>query len=222
MYVLDNELMNQIVESYEKNGFVHIQELISSDLVNYLLNTFKLAIETIKVNSEENILRIKEEPPELGDKHSIVSDVETRPSLGSYGNILSDSLLHLLTPFVSTIAARPLYPTYSYIRRYSKYQKLKTHLDRPENMHTMSIDIDICNSNDIWPLYIESNNKVEEINLKPTDIVLFKGQELKHWRNTLENKDESFHVYLAWSEKQMHLFDYRKFLSFPHVNSLQS
>lgn len=85
---------------------------------------------------------------------------------------------------VKKFASDDIMPVYTYARIYRKGEQLKKHLDRKACEFSITISLD-KSGKDNWPFYIQSNKK-EEFMLNQGDALIYKGNELYHWRNKLE------------------------------------
>jgi hypothetical protein len=85
-----------------------------------------------------------------------------------------------------------LFPTYSFHRVYRNGDELKTHKDRPscEISATMCFNYSYDDSKYSWPIYMEGF-KAE---LKPGDMVIYKGCDLLHWREPFDYEEDAWHV----------------------------
>jgi len=70
-----------------------------------------------------------------------------------------------------------LFPTYSFLRMYTKYSILKEHTDRPSCEYSCTVYIDSCGTYK-WPIYMGKT----PIYLNPGDAVIYKGCEVPHSR----------------------------------------
>lgn len=88
-------------------------------------------------------------------------------------------LLHLL-PIMQENTGLELYPTYSFYRVYRNGDILHPHKDRPscEISTTVCFNYSYDDSQYTWPIIMDGN-KVE---MKPGDIVVYRGIELEHAR----------------------------------------
>ena len=124
-----------------------------------------------------------------------------------------------------------LSPNYSYARIYKKGDVLKRHKDR----FSCEISTTLNLGGDPWPIYLEpkknvgvpdgkkitvsSRNKGVTVNLKPGDMLIYRGCELEHWREEFigENCAQVFLHYNNLSNKKAknNLFDGRIHLGLP-------
>ena len=104
-----------------------------------------------------------------------------KKSSGYYAPIFLESLLVYLQPLVEKTFSKKLYPTYSYGRIYYKDSQLKKHIDRPPS----EFGVSCCIHKEIdWPIYFEESGKATPYHLNVGDIILYKGMEYKHWRES--------------------------------------
>lgn len=110
-------------------------------------------------------------------------DVQVPGAFSLYADVAMEILLLNIKPKVEKISGLKLYENYSYSRLYKKGNVLKKHKDR----FSCEISTTLNLGGDPWPIYIETNNGKEiEVNLKPGDMLLYKGNILSHWRNPLQ------------------------------------
>jgi hypothetical protein len=101
----------------------------------------------------------------------------------AYGDFLAEGLLRDLQPLVENHCGLTLYPTYSYLRLYKHGDCLKRHVDRP----ACEISATLClgYTPDLpWPIWVEHPGHAEPITLLPGDILIYRGIDIPHWRET--------------------------------------
>ena len=112
-----------------------------------------------------------------------------------------------------------LYPSYSYARIYNKGNVLKRHKDR----FSCEISTTLNLGGDGWPIYLEPSGKQNmkgiKIDLKPGDMLIYRGCELEHWRDKFKGEICS-QVFLHYNNKKTknskkNLFDGRPHLGLP-------
>ena len=112
-------------------------------------------------------------------------DSQVPGSRSAYGTTGGDTLLRLATSPLSTVAGLDLLPTYSFVRRYTTGQQLVAHRDRAECEHSATIHIS-ASDRAPWPIKLAAlDGKVGEILLRPGDALLYRGDQLIHWRDPL-------------------------------------
>jgi hypothetical protein len=97
---------------------------------------------------------------------------------GSYAVPVIEALMVNLQNQIEEIAGVKLYPTYSYTRIYWEGASMRPHVDRPSCEYSVSLCIDV--DEDPWPIFMDGNN----ITLQPGDMVVYKGLDVQHWRET--------------------------------------
>jgi hypothetical protein len=85
-----------------------------------------------------------------------------------------------------------LHPTYSFYRVYRNGDVLEPHKDRPscEISCTLCFNYSYDDSQYTWPIFMDGY-KAE---LKPGDLVIYRGIELEHWREPFDIKEDAWHV----------------------------
>jgi hypothetical protein len=117
----------------------------------------------------------------------------------SYGGLCFEALLLLLQPLIEEHTSKELLPTYSYMRIYYKNSKLEKHTDRPSCEYSATICI--STSEKPWDIFFK--NKCGEevcVTLNPGDLIIYKGQELEHWREKYDGT-EQIQVFLHYIDK---------------------
>ena len=113
-----------------------------------------------------------------------------------YGDSAFETIVNALTPIMSKKLGKTVYPTYSYARIYTKGHELKRHKDRAQCEISTTLNL---GGDKPWPIYINPkqeegtwNNTTEKyipstskgikVDLKPGDMLLYRGNILEHWR----------------------------------------
>lgn len=108
-------------------------------------------------------------------------DSQVPSSRGFYKEILFEKLLEHLLPKIELHTGLKLFKTYSYARRYEIGNILKPHVDRESCEITATLALG--HEGEIWPIWVEDREKKHHsFLLKPGDALIFRGMELKHWR----------------------------------------
>ena len=124
-----------------------------------------------------------------------------------------------------------LYPAYTYARIYNKGDELKRHKDR----FSCEISTTMNLGGDDLPIYLSPNENVGipdgkkitteskakgvKVDLKPGDMLVYRGMELEHWRNKFRGK-ECVQVFLHYNNRRTpgakdNMFDKRPHLGLP-------
>jgi hypothetical protein len=115
-----------------------------------------------------------------------LDDTET-VSKWRYADVFGESLLLYFQPVMEKLASCKLFLTNSVLRIYQKGGILKKHVDRPtcEFSGILTIGYD---SNTIYPIWLKIENKNVAINLERGDMLIYKGCEVPHWRETFNRR----------------------------------
>jgi len=111
-------------------------------------------------------------------------------SFSAYALLETEQLLVKLTPQISNIVQKELYPTYSYSRIYYTGATMPLHTDRNACEYSMSL----CVGGESWPLCFQDRDPVL---LGIGDAVLYPGIELTHWREEYKGTGCT-QVFLHW------------------------
>ena len=145
----------------------------------------------------------------FNDMHGSYGDAQSSPeTFCVYGDVASDTLLSKLLPLMNKETGLKLIPTYSYARLYLNGDELKKHKDRKSCEYSTTLHL----GGDEWPIYMDG----VEVNLKPGDMLIYKGCELEHWREKF-NQNVCGQVFLHYNLENdiNNLFDNRLHLGLP-------
>ena len=136
-----------------------------------------------------------------------------------YADLVMEVLLAELLPLMMKKTGLKLTPNYSYARIYKKGDELKRHKDR----FSCEISTTLNLGGDPWPIFLEPSGKKGmkgvKINLKPGDMLVYRGCDLEHWREPFEG-DSCTQVFLHYNDlktkgSEENLFDRRPHLGLP-------
>lgn len=106
-------------------------------------------------------------------------------SLGNLGaELVFENLLKNKKSTVESVVGTELFPTYSFARIYKTGNELKKHTDRPSCEVSVTLKLGESKKFD-WPIFINGT----ALNLEVGDAVIYKGCEVEHWRETLQEPD---------------------------------
>jgi len=213
--------------SFKKKKYTVIRQAISKDLAAFVANYFlmqKQVYDTCRqaryFSPFENILGYYE-----GENEQIPH------TYSSYGNIAMETLLLKCQPGMEKATGLKLYPAYTYARIYKKGDELKRHKDR----FSCEISTTMNLGGDDWPIYLSPNENVGapdgknitsaskakgvRVDLKPGDMLVYRGVELEHWREKFKGK-ECVQVFLHYNNRKTpgakdNVFDKRPHLGLP-------
>lgn len=136
----------------------------------------------------------------LKDSGSLVSDNPCPDSLSVYNDSLLSKLLPLYAPFVSKLVGKELLPTYCYARLYQKGTELKRHKDRKACEISVTMTLGYSGVKP-WPIKFTSKGKEIALNIDSGSLCIYKGRELEHWREPLEDEWQ-VQVFLHYVDKK--------------------
>jgi len=109
-----------------------------------------------------------------------------------YADPLMESLLLHVHPLMEKATGLSLYPTYSFYRVYRNGDVLEPHKDRPscEISTTVCFGYSYDDSEYSWPIIMDGN----AVDMKPGDIVVYRGVDLEHSRDEFTPPKDDWHV----------------------------
>ena len=159
-----------------KKNFIHCKEVINKGMANFLYEYLLLKKEVYKTLRNNRLLST------LNTDLGAWGDTQIKNSYCLYGDPALDLLLVKIKPFMEKNTNLKLIETYSYARLYKKGDILKEHKDRASCALSATMNL----GGDVWPIHMELPNKIKIFKLNPGDLLIYKGDKLKHWRNSLE------------------------------------
>jgi hypothetical protein len=194
---------------FKKEKICVIKKALPVYMVNFLNKYFQIKEQAaIRLYADR---QIPEGSPEWGTH----MDNQVNGSYSIYGDQAADTLLVTLQPIFEKAIKQKLVPTYSYTRVYKKGAILEPHKDR------LSCDISttLCLGGDPWLFWYKKGNKKCSVDLKPGDMLAYRGTEIEHWREPFEGKEcvQSFlHYNSAGTElAEKNIYDGRPCLGLP-------
>jgi alkylated DNA repair dioxygenase AlkB len=127
-----------------------------------------------------------------------------------------DKLLEELTPKISKITGKTLYPTFSFGRLYKKGDDLPVHTDR----HLCEYSITLCLGREgvTWPIWMSEEESVaSSCDMDVGDAVVYMGCRMHHWREPYEGEWMT-QVFLHWVDAFGPYADY-KFGKRPYLSN---
>ena len=158
-------------------------------------------------------------------------DMQIPNTYAHYADIAMETLMLKCQPEMEKVTGLKLYPAYTYARIYKKGDILKRHKDR----FSCEISTTMNLGGDDWPIYLEPNSKLGgviegfgyvskntkgvRVDLKPGDMLVYRGCELEHWREKFKGK-ECVQVFLHYNNRKTpgakdNMFDKRPHLGLP-------
>ena len=213
--------------SFKKNKYTVIRQAVAKDLASFIANYFRMKKQVLDTSRKaryispfENILGQYEE-----------ADNQIPHTYSHYADIAMETLMLKCQPGMEKSTGLKLYPAYTYARIYKKGDELKRHKDR----FSCEISTTMNLGGDDWPIYLSPNENVGapdgkkitvasnakgiKVDLKPGDMLVYRGIELEHWREKFKG-NECVQVFLHYNNRKTpgakdNMFDRRPHLGLP-------
>ena len=194
--------------SYKKNSYLIVKNAIPIDVANFVYDYFNMKKRTFITLKETGY--ISKFDVDWGEY-----DKQVPTAYAHYADLAMETILDILTPKMSKLTKLDLTPTYSYARIYGKGDILHKHTDR----YSCEVSTTLNLGGDMWPIcLIDKNKKHKEIKLNPSDMLIYNGCELEHWRDEFKG-DICSQVFLHYNIKNdkadTNLYDNRLHLGLP-------
>ena len=165
-------MTNATVEQFKKDGFCIVRSVISEELRDFV--TQYALIDEMQDFSPDG--------SQVPKAHAKYAD----PAMESM-------LLHLHSAMESYTGLK-LHPTYSFYRVYRNGDELTPHRDRPscEISATLCFNYNYNDKHYQWPIYIGESGAAAD--LKPGDMLIYRGCDLSHWREKFNPPEDCWHV----------------------------
>ena len=194
--------------SYKKNSYLVVKNAIPVDVANFVYDYFNMKRRAFITLKETGY--ISKFDVDWGEY-----DKQVPTAYAHYADLAMETILDILTPKMSKLTKLDLTPTYSYARIYGKGDILHKHTDR----YSCEVSTTLNLGGDMWPIcLIDKNGKHKEIKLNPSDMLIYNGCELEHWRDEFKG-DICSQVFLHYNIKNdkadTNLYDNRLHLGLP-------
>ena len=210
---------------FEKNHFLVIKEAIDPKIANFVYNYFLMKRQVARTFFDTRYIS------PFTTEFGVWNDDQVPNTYSHYADPAMETLLLSVQPKMEKLTGLKLNPTYSYARIYKKGDVLHRHKDR----FSCEISTTMNLGGDDWPIYLEnkknvgipdgkkitvtSDNKGTKINLKPGDMLVYKGMILEHWREVFLG-DNCAQVFLHYNNQKSknaeeNMFDGRSHLGLP-------
>jgi len=211
--------------NFKKDRFTVIEKAIDPKIANFVYNYFLMKKQVARTMFDERYIS------QFTTEFGVWNDSQVPNTYSHYSDIAMETLLLAVQPIMEKQTGLKLIPTYSYARIYKKGDILHRHKDR----FSCEISTTLNLGGDKWPIYIEPNPKMGDlvegkgyvsdntkgikVNLKPGDMLVYRGNLLEHWREEFNGKDCA-QVFLHYNDTATkgakdNIFDKRKHLGLP-------
>jgi len=211
--------------NFKKDKFTVIEKAIDPKIANFVYNYFLMKRQVARTMFDERYIS------PFTTEFGVWNDDQVPNTYSHYSDIAMETLLLLVQPIMEKQTELKLIPTYSYARIYKKKDILHRHKDR----FSCEISTTLNLGGDKWPIYVEPNPKkgvlIEgkgyisdntkgiKVDLKPGDMLVYRGNLLEHWREEFKGQD-CVQVFLHYNNAATkgakdNIFDKRKHLGLP-------
>jgi hypothetical protein len=211
--------------SFKKNKYVIIKKAISEDLAKFCYDYFMMKRKVARTMFDTRYIS------QFTEYFGVWNDQQVPNTYSHYSDIVMETLLVKLLPIMEENTELKLTPNYSYARIYKKGDVLERHKDR----FSCEISTTMNLGGGCWPILLEpdvtqggvdektgnykpSKSKGIKVLLMPGDMLVYKGNELEHWRDKL-SFDDCAQVFLHYNNRKTpgakdNMFDKR-----PHLRT---
>ena len=149
-------------------------------------------------------------------------DTQVTQSYAHYSALCFESLALQLQPLFEEVTGKKLSPTYTYARIYYTGAEMAIHKDRPSCEYSATI----CISTDPepWEIWFETlSGEKKAIFLEPGDVIIYKGDELNHWRDEYKGNRQTqafLHFVDRKGKYRDYKYDHRPYLGLPAARKM--
>lgn len=154
-------------QSFDSFGAIHIKDVVSQELAHFLTHLLMRAPYGYSLGTND------EQVP------NAVSTI--------HHELVFDTLLESVWPYVEQATGKSLLPTYSYARLYTNGNTLEKHTDRESCEISMTIQLGRSHHY-AWPIFMGG----KRFDLAEGDGVIYKGCDIEHWRNVCDGPDHYY------------------------------
>ena len=201
------ELRKTMALNFKKDKYCIIRNSISKELANFCYDYLIL-----KRKVSKTLMDVKYFTP-FEKIYGVLNDDQVPNTWSIYGDVLMEVLLNRLLTATEKATKLKLIPNYSYSRLYKKGDVLEKHKDR----FSCEISTTINLGGSSWPIYIETKKgKKVKVSLKPGDMLLYRGDILWHWRESLK-ESQCGQVFLHYNNVKTKGAEQNQYDGRPHL-----
>jgi hypothetical protein len=211
--------------NFKKDKFIVIEKAIDPKIANFVYNYFLMKRQVARTMFDARYIS------PFTTEFGVWNDDQVPNTYSHYSDIAMETLLLAVQPVMEKQTGLKLIPTYSYARIYKKGDILHRHKDR----FSCEISTTLNLGGDKWEIFIEKdsnkgkiiegkgyvseNTKGIKVDLKPGDMLVYRGNLLEHWREEFKGNDCG-QVFLHYNNAatkgaKENIFDKRKHLGLP-------
>jgi hypothetical protein len=173
---------------FKKNQYTIIKNAISKDMCRVFAKEFRISRDlAMKANHQNTSVKSKE----CLNLNYPFHDEMVENSFSWYSPLCFEALSDtIIKDIVEKEIHEPVYPTYSYARIYYNGAEMLPHIDRSSSEVSVSLCIDVDSNSSSWNLFVLDDNTPVEIYQEPGDIIIYDGNNLKHWREKYQGSEQ--------------------------------
>ena len=192
--------------SFKENKYQVIKNAISTELADFCYQYFLNKRAVARHLFDDRFLS------PYTTYFGVWNDQQVPETYSHYGDIVMETLLQKVKSVMEEQSEVKLIETYSYARIYKKGDELKRHKDR----YSCEISSTMHLGGDEWSIFLEPDIKID---LQKGDMLMYRGCELEHWRETFKGKDCG-QVFLHYNDAsgenaKINKFDSRPMIGLP-------
>jgi alkylated DNA repair dioxygenase AlkB len=169
--------------SFKENKYTVIKNAISTELADYVYECFLLQRKVARTFFDNKYIS------PFATEFGVWNDQQVLDTYSFYSNPIMEVLLEKLKPLMQKETGLNLCETYSYCRLYKKGDVLKRHKDRMSCEISTTLNL----GGDSWPIFLEPSGETKKpgvkVDLKPGDMLIYRGCDLEHWREPFTGKN---------------------------------
>ena len=199
--------------SFQNNKYIVMKKVISREIADFCFSYFLNKRKVARFLFDQRYLS------PFTEYWGVWNDEQVPNTYSHYADLVMETLLQKVQPFMEKYTGLKLSPTYSYSRIYKKGDILARHKDR----FSCEISTTLNLGGDSWPIYLDPTGKKGQagikVDLKPGDMLIYSGCDLEHWREEFRGENCA-QVFLHYNKKgskkaRENEFDKRPFIGLP-------
>jgi len=211
--------------SFSKKKFLVVKKVISEELSDFIYKYFLLKRQVANTMFDYTYIS------PFSDDYGTYTDHQAPNTYSHYADVVMETLAIKIFPIMEMNTKTKLLPTYTYARIYKNGDILKRHKDRSSCEISTTLHL---GGDKEWPIllcpnknsghfnedgsYTSDFSKGIKIILEPGDMLIYKGCDLEHWRESFTGETHA-QVFLHYVEKSKEneklIFDTRPHLGLP-------
>ncbi len=172
-----------ISKFFKDNNYIIVTGAVPFELVNFIYIYFQ------NKRTAANYLYQNKLISPYDESWGNWNDIQMPNTYSHYADPVMETLMLKQLPIMNQVTGLELLPTYTYARIYKNGDTLHRHKDRPSCEISSTINL----GGDAWPIFLEPSGEENaegiSVNLKPGDMLVYKGCELEHWREPFQGYD---------------------------------